>query len=81
MAKFGKFSRKHYEEIAEIIGNSNISDADITLLTGFFKSDNNKFDSIENENYRISVESSPERALPREIQAPPPPSMALEYVN
>ena len=45
MAKFGKFSRKHYEEIAKIIGNSNISDADVTLLTGFFKSDNNKFDS------------------------------------
>lgn len=42
---------------------------------------NNKFDSIENETYRISVESSPERALPREIQAPPPPSMALEYVD
>ena len=40
-----KFTRKHYEEIAKIIGNSNISDADITLLTGFFKSDNNRFDA------------------------------------
>ena len=40
-----KFTRKHYEEIAEIIGNSNISDTDITLLTGFFKIDNPKFDS------------------------------------
>jgi hypothetical protein len=40
-----KFTHKHYEEIAKIIGNSNISDADVTLLTGFFKSDNNKFDA------------------------------------
>lgn len=40
-----KFTRKHYEEIANIIGNSNISDADVTLLTGFFKADNSKFDS------------------------------------
>tara|TARA_E500000305_G_scaffold13947_1_gene9558 strand:+ start:534 stop:707 length:174 start_codon:yes stop_codon:yes gene_type:complete len=40
-----KFTRKHYEEIAEIIGNSNISDADVTLLTGFFKTDNHKFDA------------------------------------
>ena len=39
-----KFTRKHYEEIAKIIGNSNISDADVTLLTGFFKTDNHKFD-------------------------------------
>ena len=39
-----KFTRKHYEEIAKIIGNSNISDADVTLLTGFFKADNHKFD-------------------------------------
>jgi hypothetical protein len=40
-----KFTRKHYEEIAKIIGNSNISDADVTLLTGFFKTDNPRFDS------------------------------------
>ena len=40
-----KFTRKHYEEIAKIIGNSNISDADLTLLTGFFKTDNHKFDA------------------------------------
>lgn len=40
-----KFTRKHYEEIAEIIGNSNISDADVNLLTGFFKTDNPRFDS------------------------------------
>jgi len=39
-----KFTHKHYEEIAKIIGNSNISDADVTLLTGFFKTDNHKFD-------------------------------------
>ena len=39
-----KFTRKHYEEIAKIIGNSNISDADVTLLTAFFKLDNPKFD-------------------------------------
>jgi len=39
-----KFTSKHYEEIAKIIGNSNISDADVTLLTGFFKTDNHKFD-------------------------------------
>ena len=39
-----KFTRKHYEEIAKIIGNSNISDADVSLLTGFFKTDNHKFD-------------------------------------
>lgn len=39
-----KFTHKHYEEIAKIIGNSNISDEDVTLLTGFFKTDNHKFD-------------------------------------
>ena len=39
-----KFTRKHYEEIAEIIGNSNISDANISLLTVYFLKDNNKFD-------------------------------------
>lgn len=39
-----KFTHKHYEEIAKIIGNSNISDADVTLLTSFFKADNHKFD-------------------------------------
>ena len=39
-----KFTHKHYEEIAKIIGNSNISDADVSLLTGFFKTDNHKFD-------------------------------------
>ena len=39
-----KFTRKHYEEIAEIIGNSNISDANISLLTSYFLKDNNKFD-------------------------------------
>lgn len=53
-----KFTRKHYEEIAKIIGNSNISDTDITLLTGFFKTDNPRFDSGRFlnaiENYRHS---------------------------
>ena len=40
-----KFTRKHYEEIAKIIGNSNISFEDIKLLTSYFKADNSKFDS------------------------------------
>ena len=39
-----KFTHKHYEEIAKIIGSSNISDADVVLLATFFKSDNPKFD-------------------------------------
>ena len=40
-----KFTRKHYEEIAKIIGNSNISFEDIKLLTSYFKADNPRFDS------------------------------------
>ena len=40
-----KFTRKHYEEIARIIGNSNISFEDVKLLTTYFKADNPRFDS------------------------------------
>ena len=40
-----KFTHKHYEEIAKIIGNSNISLEDVKLLTSYFKADNPRFDS------------------------------------
>ena len=40
-----KFTRKHYEEIAKIIGNSNISFEDVKLLSTYFKADNPRFDS------------------------------------
>lgn len=37
-------SRKHYEEIALILGRSNIDDGDIENLADYFKMDNSRFD-------------------------------------
>ena len=37
-------SRKHYEEIALILGRSNIDDGDIENLADYFKMDNPRFD-------------------------------------
>lgn len=39
-----KYSRKHYEDIARILGYSNISHDNIVALCGYFKSDNRRFD-------------------------------------
>tara|TARA_Y100001937_G_C6956682_1_gene257069 strand:- start:439 stop:630 length:192 start_codon:yes stop_codon:yes gene_type:complete len=37
-------SRKHYEEIALILGSSNITHNDIERLADYFKMDNPRFD-------------------------------------
>ena len=37
-------SRKHYEEIALILGRSNIDDGNIENLADYFKMDNSRFD-------------------------------------
>ena len=37
-------SRKHYEEIALILGRSNIDDGNIEDLADYFKMDNSRFD-------------------------------------